>query len=59
MKREELLIYNQTQMELIQEHKWIMSEKMGYDVGDKAVLDWINTHSQRFREEWYHENGLD
>ena len=32
-------------------HKWIESEKAGYDIGfDKALMEWIIRH----RKEWRH-----
>jgi len=35
--------------EEIMKHKWIESEKQGYDIGfEKALLDWIQNH----RKEW-------
>ena len=33
----------------IMKHKWIESEKAGYDIGfERALLDWIRNH----REQW-------
>ena len=33
----------------IMKHKWIESEKAGYDIGfERALLDWIRNH----RDEW-------
>jgi hypothetical protein len=50
-----LLEYNQLQMEEILRHKWIMSEESGCDVGiNVASLDWIKSHSAKFREEHKH-----
>lgn len=44
--------------EEILKHKWIESEKVGYDIGfEKALLDWIVKH----RSEWRstrHPKGL-
>lgn len=35
--------------EEILRHKWLESERLGYDIGfEKALLDWIRKH----REEW-------
>lgn len=35
--------------EEILKHKWLESEKAGYDIGfEKALLDWIRNH----RDEW-------
>ncbi len=36
--------------EEILKHKWIESEKAGYDIGyDKALLDWIMNHREKWR----------
>ncbi len=33
----------------ILKHKWIESERLGYDIGfERALLDWIRNH----RDEW-------
>ena len=33
-------------------HKWIESEKKGKDIGfERALLDWIRKHRQRWRSE--------
>ena len=33
-------------------HKWIESEKKGEDIGfERALLDWIRKHRQRWRSE--------
>lgn len=29
-------------------HKWIESEKAGFDLGQKALVDWIENHAARF-----------
>ena len=37
--------------EEIMRHKWIESEKAGYDVGfEKALLDWIVKHRSNWRD---------
>jgi hypothetical protein len=36
----------------ILKHKWIESEKAGYDLGDKAVWDWVQKYAHEFREYW-------
>lgn len=36
-------------------HKWIESEKVGYDIGfDKALMEWII----RYRKDWRHSRKL-
>ena len=38
--------------EEIMKHKWIESEKQGYDIGfDKALTSWVKNH----RKEWLKE----
>jgi hypothetical protein len=37
--------------EEILRHKWIESEKVGYDIGfEKALLDWVMRHRGNWRE---------
>jgi hypothetical protein len=52
----ELIEYNASQIEEMKKHKWILSEKRGYDVGEEALIDWINRFSEVFREEYYKVN---
>ncbi len=41
----------QAEREEILRHKWIESEKAGYDIGfEKALTDWILKHRTRWRE---------
>jgi len=36
--------------EEILRHKWIESEKLGYDIGfERALLDWIRNHRDKWR----------
>ena len=38
--------------EEILRHKWLESEKAGYDVGfERALLDWIRNHRDKWRSE--------
>jgi hypothetical protein len=46
--------FNLIQLNEIDIHKWIESQKAGYDLGDQAILDWINNHARIFREENLH-----
>ncbi|HEX4342506.1 MAG TPA: hypothetical protein VH255_03895 [Verrucomicrobiae bacterium] len=40
----------QAEKEEILKHKWIESEKLGYDIGfDKALTDWIVKHRSKWR----------
>lgn len=41
-----------SEREEILRHKWIESEKAGFDIGfEKALLDWIVKHRSRWRAE--------
>ena len=41
----------QRQVEEIQKHRWIESEKFGYDAGEEwAATDWIVKYARSFRE---------
>ena len=43
--------------EEILKHKWIESEKQGYDIGfDKALLDWMINHRKNWLKK-YNENN--
>jgi hypothetical protein len=42
----------QAEREEILKHKWIESEKAGYDIGfERALTDWILRHRARWRKE--------
>jgi len=45
------------ELEEILKHKWIESEKAGYDLGDQAVWDWVQKYAHEFREYWQKKNG--
>ena len=40
------------QVEEAKKHKWIMGEKLGYDPGDKAIEEWVNTYAKKYRDEY-------
>ncbi len=44
--------YMDAQIREINLYKWICSEKAGYDLGDWAVLEWIDRYAKTFREWW-------
>lgn len=52
MKKLTLVQYNRLQMTEMEKHRWIESEKVGYDLGEDSYLDWIKKHSKKFREEY-------
>lgn len=43
----------------IEKHKWIESEKMGYDVGfDHALIDWTTHHRKNWVEHKKRKNRM-
>jgi hypothetical protein len=42
--------YNEVQLQEIERHKWIESEKAGRDLGQDAAFDWIQRHAESFRQ---------
>ena len=41
----------QAEREEILKHKWIESEKVGYDIGfERALTDWIMKHRSKWRK---------
>ena len=47
------LIYREfiEERDQILKHKWLESEKSGYDIGfDKAIVDWIINHRNNWRK---------
>ena len=30
-------------------HKWLESEKVGHDLGQACLLEWVKTHAEEFR----------
>lgn len=49
MASKQELLKNKSVLEEINKHKWIESQKVGYDIGfEKAASDWIT----RFADEW-------
>ena len=52
-KRMELSSRNQ--MEQILKHKWLESQKSGYDVGKVAAADWITKYAEVWRRWWESE----
>jgi hypothetical protein len=54
--------YMQLQMLELEEHKYYLSEKMGYDIGEnETIFNWIDSgHAQRFNEAYSnHEEEIE
>ena len=47
MKTKDLI---EKQLDEMARHKWIESEKVGYDLGEKAMLDWVDKYSEGFEK---------
>ena len=43
--------YNQMQMQEMDRHKWIESEKAGCDLGDLCLIDWVKKHAHQYRKQ--------
>ena len=53
----ESMLYKEFLAERVEilQHKWIESEKAGYDIGfEKALLDWIVKHRSTWRAQRHH-----
>ncbi len=53
-RQERIMRALQDEREEILRHKWLESEKAGYDIGKDAVIDWILKHAARWRDWWEH-----
>ena len=40
---------NKEQLQHMERHRWICSEKLGYDVGETGFYDWVDKHAKDFR----------
>ncbi len=50
VKRSSLYQEFLAEREVIWRHKWIESERLGYDIGfERALLDWIRKHRESWR----------
>lgn len=46
------------QIHAIEIYKWAKSEKVGHDLGDEAVRDWICKYASTFRERYEHISSI-
>ena len=52
-RREKMLRDSQAQLKEIEKHKYLLSQKLGYDVGwEYAAQDWVASHAADWREWW-------
>ena len=48
------------ELDEILKHKWIESEKVGYDIGfHKALMDWITHHKSEYTKARQKDRALD
>ena len=40
----------------MQRYKWIESEKVGYDLGQNAIFDWISKYASQYRINYTSKN---
>ena len=52
MDERELKKFLADQREEMLKHRWIESEKAGCDVGQKAVLEWVERYGNKYRTWW-------
>ena len=43
--------FNSIQMQEMENHRWIESQKAGRDLGEYAYIDWVKKHAKQFRDE--------
>ena len=54
MPKYNLVAYQSMQKREIDEHKYFLSQKAGYDVGyEIALTDWVKFHARRFEETYF------
>ena len=52
------LLRNEEVKQEIEKHKWIESEKAGYDIGyEKAAEDWLNRYSAQWTQKHLNKTG--
>lgn len=56
MEKNEYDKFIKDQLEEMKKHKWIESEKVGYDLGQDAIMDWVEKYAAAFRFEWHEKN---
>ena len=47
-----LHVYMTLQVEEMERHKWIESEKAHHDLRDRSLADWVARHSAAFSKQW-------
>lgn len=50
MEHDEFVKFLSDQRIEMEKHKWIESEKVGYDLGNCAIMDWVRKYAKTYRE---------
>jgi len=58
MNQGDLVNFLKDEISEMNRHKWIESEKVGFDLGQEALLDWIENYSHSFKKEWILKNSV-
>jgi hypothetical protein len=45
--------YIHQQVNEMEKHKWLESEKAGFDLGQKALLDWVDKYYEKFSKAYF------
>lgn len=52
-RKEKMRVDGQRQLQEIEQHKYVLSQQLGYDVGwEQAATDWIEHHAGAWRRWW-------
>ena len=52
MEHDEFVQFLADQRVEMEKHKWIESEKVGHDLGNSAVMDWIRKYAKKYRDKY-------
>ncbi len=52
MTATEMQAFLAAQKHAMEEHKWIESEKVGHDLGQACLLEWVKEHAEGFRRDY-------
>ena len=52
-RSEKAVVDSLRQTEEIERHKYFLSQRLGYDVGEeRAAMDWVHHHAENWRNWW-------
>jgi hypothetical protein len=52
MNHDEFIQFLADQKNEIEKYKWIESEKVGHDLGNCAIMDWIHKYAKKYRDQY-------